>query len=109
MDPVKADFIWWQNVDFDRTVEFVDGNGNPHDFSGSIFEMEIKETADGPATLTVTTDNSGAPLGSVGLSFTDGALAVGEYVYDLVMVDGGGLRIPLMFGGFSMRQGVTQP
>ena len=36
------------------------------------------------------------------------ALAPGEYVYDLVMIDVNGVRIPLMHGDVEVTQGVTQ-
>jgi hypothetical protein len=37
------------------------------------------------------------------------ALRPGEYVYDLVMVDGSDVRVPLMHGKLIVAQGVTYP
>lgn len=37
------------------------------------------------------------------------ALRPGEYVYDLVMVDGSDVRVPLMHGKLFVQQGVTYP
>ena len=36
-------------------------------------------------------------------------LRPGSYVYDLVMVDGAGVRVPLMHGSLEVTQGVTYP
>jgi hypothetical protein len=35
------------------------------------------------------------------------SLTPGDYVYDLIMVDGGNVRTPLMHGSLSVTQGVT--
>jgi hypothetical protein len=37
------------------------------------------------------------------------ALDPGDYVYDLVMVDGANVRVPLMHGTLEVTQGVTYP
>lgn len=108
MQPANANLTWWQNVNFALLVAFVDQNGQPHDFSGSTFAMHVKADPAGAVVVAVTIDDTEAEEGVLGLSFAGGALAVGDYVYDLVRINGG-LREPLMYGSFSMLQGVTQP
>lgn len=109
MDPARIDFTWWKNVDWDRDVEFVDQNGTAIDLSGSTFEMDIKaEAGTGTVLVAVTIDDAAADEGLLNLSFADGSLAAGSYVYDLVRITGGA-REMLLYGTFTMIEGVTQP
>lgn len=110
MDPTKADITWWQNVDFSRVFQFVeDGTGDPHDFTGSTFEMDIKAPpGSGAVVLAATLGTADIDEGKITVGWADTALAVGEYVYDLVRINSG-VREPLMYGTITILQGVTQP
>lgn len=113
MAPGEANIIHWDNVDFDWIFQFVDQNERPHDLSGSTFEMDIATSAGAAATLALTTANGGIlstdlANGKITITFDQGALAVGEYVYDLVRVTGGDREL-FVYGTFTMLKGVTQP
>ncbi len=109
MDPARIDFTWWKNVDFKRDVSFQDHNGTAIDLSGSTFAMDIKAAAGaGAALVSVTIDDTAADEGRLTLSFADGLLDAGDYVYDLIRIDGGE-RSPLVYGAFVILEGVTQP
>jgi len=109
MDPARIDFTWWANVDFRRDIAFQDHNGQAIDLSGSTFAMDIKAAAGaGTALVSVSIDDAEADEGRLTLSFADGLLEAGVYVYDLIRIDEGE-RSPLVYGVFTILDGVTQP
>lgn len=107
--PVQANLIAYQNADFSEVFQFVDaGTGEPHDFTGSTFEMDIKETGAGTVVLAATLGVTDIDDGKVTIGFLDGTIAVGSYVYDLIRITGSAREL-LMFGTMTIKQGVTQP
>lgn len=87
---------------------------------GQNFKMEVKASRDDVAALltlatadgSIVVDDTTQRVIHLNLNDTalQAALPVGEYVYDLVMFDGGSppIRTVLMQGHFSLSQGVTE-
>lgn len=107
-NPVQANLIAWQNADFSQSFQFVDENGTPIDFTGSLFEMDIKLTAAGSVSLAAEIDDDDSDQGILRIWWDAGGLGVANYVYDLVRISGA-TRELLMLGTVEVRQGVTQP
>lgn len=110
MDPAFIDFTMWRNADFSSRLSFVDtGTGEPADFSGSTFEMDIKTAAGaGSPAASATIGVADIAEGHVDLLLATNGLAVGTYVYDLVRMAGGAREL-LATGAFVVIEGVTQP
>lgn len=89
-------------------------------FTGQSFHMDVKANRNDTAALfTLTTANGRIVTDDaiarvlhllVDMTTLQAALKVGEYHYDLVMVDGSSpaVRVPLMNGEVKIEQGVTQ-
>lgn len=111
MDALKARLIQYENEDFDESLQWVErGTGVPVDFTGSTFAMDIKTAGseEGAALASATIDTTNIATGIIRIQVADGALALEEYVYDLVRINAG-VRTVLMTGAYEVRQGVTQP
>lgn len=111
MDLVQARLIQFENEDFDASPQWVDrSTGNPVDFSGSTFAMDIKQKGgeEGAAAASATIGTVDIAQGIVRIQVADGALPVGTYVYDLVRINSG-VRTVMMTGAYEVRQGVSQP
>jgi hypothetical protein len=111
MDIVQARLIQYENEDFDESPQWVDrGTGEPSDFTGSTFEMDIKAAGaeEGAAEASATIGTADIATGIIRIQVADGALAVGTYVYDLVRINGS-VRSVLMTGVYEVKQGVSQP
>jgi hypothetical protein len=89
-------------------------------FTNQSFVMDVKrDRYDDTALLTLTTGNGRIVVDDVvqrilhfdvSDTIINANLSVGEYVYDLIMVDGSsGVRVPLMAGEVKIIQGVTAP
>jgi hypothetical protein len=88
--------------------------------TGQSFVMDIKASRDDATPLLTLTSGAGQIIVddatqrivhfNVADTVMNAALAVGTYVYDLVMFDGSTppIRIPLMEGHFYVQQGVTE-
>lgn len=112
MDIVEADLIQYQNADLREPLQWVNrATGVGLDWSAFTFEMDIKETGDGSVVHAATIDDTDADEGIIVIDVPDGSVGVGEYVYDIVKIDGDSPagREVIMRGVYSCRQGVTQP
>jgi hypothetical protein len=96
--------------------------GTPGDttwtLNGQMFECDVQLSPYGISLLSLTTANGRIvvddPVQRVIHFLVDAAdiqsnLNPGSYVYDLVMVDGSNVRVPLMHGVLIVAQGVTYP
>jgi len=87
-------------------------------FAGCTFHMDVKASADDTAALfSLTTANSRIVVDdavtrilhfNAANSDFNTILLPGEYVYDLVMIDGSSIRTTLMGGRLCVYQGVTR-
>ena len=108
----EADISFRDNEDFRWSFQFVDRNDNAYDFTGSTFKMDVRTAADaGSAESALTTANGGIvstdlEAGTIEVVVAKGALDPGEYVYDLVRVNGGAEEV-LLFGAVAVVDGVT--
>lgn len=83
------------NQDFQYSFQWVDREtGEPYDFTGSTFKMDIKTDADaGAVSYTMTTSNNRVlstdlANGLIELVIEKGALGEGDYVADLIRING---------------------
>jgi hypothetical protein len=94
--------------------------GEPDDttwtLNGQTFEADVKLSPYGISLLSLTTANGRILVDdpvqrvihfSVDASDIQANLKPGEYVYDLVMVNGSAVRVPLMHGTLCIGQGIT--
>ncbi|WP_425417339.1 hypothetical protein [Oricola indica] len=108
----EADITFRDNEDFGWAFQFTDRNDNPYDFTGSTFKMDVRTAADaGSAEAALTTANGGIvstdlAAGTIEIVIAKGALDPGEYVYDLVRVNGGAEEV-LLYGAVTVIDGVT--
>jgi len=112
MDIVEADLIQYQNGDLSESLQWADrSTGVGLDWSAYTFEMDIKTTGSGAVVFAATIDTTDKATGIIVIEVPDGSVGVGEYVYDIVKIDGGSpaAREVIMTGAYSVRQGVTQP
>jgi hypothetical protein len=84
--------------------------------AGQTFELDVQLSPYGISLLSLTTANGRIITDDINLRVIhflvapadiQAALDPGWYVYDLVMVDGSGVRVPLMHGDLQVVQGVT--
>jgi hypothetical protein len=94
--------------------------GEPDDttwtLDGQTFEADVKLSPYGMSLLSLTTANGRILVDdmvqrvihfNVAPDIIQASLTPGEYVYDLVMVNGSNIRVPLMHGTLCVGQGVT--
>jgi len=111
MDYIIARLEQFENEDFDQSPQWVDrATGEGSDFTGSTFEMDIKAAGngEGSAQASATIGTADIDEGIIRIQVADGLLGVGEYIYDLVRINGGA-RTVLMTGVYAVVQGVSQP
>lgn len=106
-----VNLIAWQNSLFSELITWVDQNGAPIVFTGSTFSMGVATAPGLTPVLTLTTANSGIlstdlANGKYTITFAKGAIAVGNYYYDLMQVTGGVPSI-IQSGTLIVNQGVT--
>lgn len=87
-------------------------------FTGKTFAMDVKrDKYDDTALLSLTTGNGRIVVDDAALRILhflvpdvdfSAILLVGEYVYDLIMIDGSAVRTCLMHGEIKVRQGETE-
>lgn len=94
-------------------TRYVDSNGAAINLSGYSAKLQVKETYDGTALVTLT-QLAGLAIdgaaGTITITFTaaqTGALAVGIYLYDLQITSPGGVVTTLIEGRFSILPQVT--
>lgn len=106
------------NVTWQDAFQFGTVGDTTWNFTGKTFHMDVKASVDDTAALlSLTTANSRIVVDDVTnrvlhFNVTEADLQAGlppaEYVYDLVMIDGSGVRTQLMFGTVTVKQGATQ-
>ena len=95
------------DVTFLRTIDFVaveyqltDANGEGIDYSGYTIDADARKTVDGSLAFSMGIQWVNAATGTyqIAKNNTDtAALAVGDYIYDVVLTTGGGVRLPPVF------------
>ncbi len=105
-----------QGAQYNTTIVYEDGSGNPIDLTGYTAEMQLREqsSSPNPADLTLSTSNGGiviTPLtGTLAITMTTaqtGALTARFYVYDLEL-SVGGVVSRLIQGQITVSAQVTQ-
>lgn len=108
------------NVTLQDAFQFGTAGDTSWSFTGQNFKLEIKASRDDVAPLITLASTSGKIVVddavqrilhlNVDETTLQASLNVGEYVYDLVMYDGGTppIRVLLMQGKFCLSQGVTE-
>lgn len=108
------------NATMQDAFQFDDATDTSWSFSSQNFIMEIKASRDDDTPLLTLTSGAGEIVVddaatrvlhlNVPMSPLQAALPVGEYVYDLIMVDGSvpPIRVQLMYGALCITQGVTE-
>lgn len=98
-----------QNSDFSRSFQIKTGD-DIQDLTGYSFAAKVKERIQSDTgydfTVTVTDEATGA----ITMTMSDTSTATikpGDYVYDLVMTDGAGLKTRLLQGMATVTGGVT--
>jgi hypothetical protein len=99
------------NVDTTIPLSFTDQNEVPRNFTGSTFRLDVKSRVTDASAIISLTSGSGIEHvdltnGLISIKFSDYALSPGEYVYDLVEINGSS-RSALFFGPLTVVQGVT--
>lgn len=114
----EVDIVVPNNAYLQEAFRFGDDDDTSWSFTGKTFIMEVKVNHDATtALLELTTANSrivvdDATLRILHFFVTDDAIRAavpnGQYVYDLIMIDGSNnARTRLMFGKITFEQGVT--
>lgn len=108
-----------RNDTFLYEIKAVDENGDPYDFTGATFEMEVKDAIGGTgqvdittASFTVTADADGTTAGVNNLvqiqhTAAEMNFTPGEYVYDIEMTRSDGAVITIQKGVFILEGDVT--
>jgi hypothetical protein len=107
------------NGTWSDAFQFGDPEDTTWDLNGCTFELDVQRNPyDAVPLLQLSTSNGRIIVDDViqrVIHFDvapldiQGALDPGVYVYDLVMIDGSGIRTPLMHGTLTIEQGVTFP
>ena len=111
----RYDTICDQGATYERVVILRDSAAGLVDLTGFTAAMQIRTTAAATTVVkSLTTENSGIVLGGVTgtislfISATGtAAIAAGNYVYDLNLINGSTINKPL-YGTFTVRAGVTR-
>lgn len=116
-----VDIIVNNNGTLQDAFQFGDTTDTSWSFTGMTFEMEVKASRDDTVALLELTSVAGEIVVDDAVTRTlhlnvdpaalQAALPVGEYVYDLVMIDAAAtpdVIVPLMQGRFCLKQGVTE-
>lgn len=116
----RVDMVVANNGTWEDAFQFGTLGDTTWSFVGMAFHMDIKASRPDVTALfsltsaggTIVVDDAVARILHFNVDFVTlkAALPVGEYVYDLVMLDGGSpaVRVPLMGGEVEITQGVTQ-
>lgn len=108
------------NVTLQDAFQFGTVSDTSWSFTGQTFKLEFKASRDDVSPLLTLTSGGGTIVIddvvlrvlhlNVDEATLKAALPVGEYVYDLVMIDGSlvPVRVLLMYGRFCLTQGVTE-
>lgn len=110
-------FIVGKGSYFSEVMQFDDPDNTSWTLSGMTFRMEIKRSYedDTPLIILQSADDKITIVDAVqriikfAVSNTDlqGALKVGTYFYDLIMIDAGGTRTEMMHGEFVFANSIT--
>lgn len=115
-----VDIIASNNATMQDAFQFGDEADLTWSLAGQSFIMEIKASRDDVAPLLALTSGAGEIVVddiakrvlhlNVPMAALQAALPVGEYVYDLIMVDGSTppIRVQLMEGALCVKHGVTE-
>lgn len=110
----NVDLTIFDNADWIESFTFVDEETNAViPMTGSTFEMDIK-TAPGAAVVLGLTSGAGdidvtdVANGKITVTIADGAIAVGNYYYDIIQILSG-VRTIRMRGAATVVEGITQP
>lgn len=114
----RVNMTVYNNASWTDAFQFGVSGDTSWSFTGCSFHMDVKGSKDdASALLSLTTANSRIVVDDVvqrilNLNVTESVLAAalvpGEYVYDLVMIDGSSVRTVLQKGEVCVKQGVTQ-
>ncbi len=116
----QVDLLEDNNVTMQDAFQFGTVGDTSWSFAGQTFKMEVKASRDDVAPLVTWTSGAGQILVldsvqrilqfNVTSTAILAALPVGQYVYDLLMIDGSvpPIRTKLMFGNLYMNQGITE-
>ncbi len=116
----QVDLLEDNNVTMQDAFQFGTVGDTSWSFAGQTFKMEVKASRDDVAPLVTWTSGAGQILMldsvqrilqfNVTSTAILAALPVGQYVYDLLMIDGSvpPIRTKLMFGNLYMNQGITE-
>lgn len=116
----RVDMEIANNATWEDAFQFGTLGDTSWSFTGMSFHMDVKASRNDTAALFSLTSAGGkividdVVLRILHMNVDDttlkAALPVGEYVYDLIMLDGGSpaVRVPLMHGTVTVTQGVTQ-
>lgn len=95
------------DVTFLRTIDFVavqyqlcDANGEGIDYTGYTIDADARKTVDSALAFTMGVSWVDASTGTYQIAKTDtetADLVVGDYIYDVVLTTGGGVRLPPVF------------
>lgn len=108
------------NATIQDAFQFGDATDTSWSFTGQSFIMDVKASRDDITPLLSLTSAAGQIVVdsavarvlhlNVSKAALQAALPVGEYVYDLIMVDGSvpPIRVPLMYGALCITRGVTE-
>jgi len=112
---VKIVTAW--NASFSEAYQFDESTDVTWNFTAKTFRMDIKGNYEqDTALLSLTSAASYIVVDDVTLrilhfnvpeAVIQAAMPPGNYVYDLIMTDADGVRVPLMHGDFVLTQGVT--
>lgn len=116
----RVDMEIANNATWEDAFQFGTPGDTTWSFTGMSFHMDVKANRNDTAALFTLTSAGGKIVVddvvnrilhlNVDFVTLKAALPVGEYVYDLVMLDAGSpaVRVPLMNGEVKVLQGVTQ-
>lgn len=106
-----------QGADYQPTITWQDGSGNPINLTGYSGKMDIRTSPvnSSPLILSLTTSNSMITLGTTNgvitldiPAATTLTLTPGTYYYDLFLTSGGGIVYKIAEGTFTLEARVTQ-
>ncbi len=114
----KVDMKVYNNATWNDAFQFGTTGDTSWSFTGKTFSMDVKrDKYDDVALFSLTTGNGRIVVDDVTervLHFLvpdadfNAILLVGEYVYDLIMIDGASVRTRLMHGEIHVKQGETE-
>jgi hypothetical protein len=90
-----------RNIDFQAVqYQLSDEDDNPIDYSGYTIDADARKDVDSTLAFSMGISWVDASTGTYQITKTDtetAAMTIGDYIYDVVLVNGSGIRLPPVF------------